>query len=373
MRMRSRGARSEHAVNRALGTGLVPRMRPDKMLRARALVRSRGLTPATAYALGAIRYPRQAAIIDELGTLTFTDIDRRTSVLALALQDVIVPDATVAVMCRNHRGLVEMTVACSKLGADILYLDPDAPASALTRRIRERDPALLVHDEEFAGVLDPLCRGRRRLLSWCQTPRPGLPISLQELMHTGVGGPRDSKHAERACTITLADPASLNTPTAGTTLPSSLRIPGTALSQIPLRTREHTLIAAPLSSKWGFLHLILGMRLASTLVLHRTFDPVRALDAIAEHSLTSVALSTEMLHEIAELPAATMHARRTDTLRVIALPASTIEWDMAMPAVRRFGEILYHLHGPSMVRVDAVLAEPCRHRPDAACRVPWWI
>jgi hypothetical protein len=39
--------------------------------------------------------------------------------------------AMVGIMCRNHRGIIEAILACSKVGADILYLDPDGTPSAL--------------------------------------------------------------------------------------------------------------------------------------------------------------------------------------------------------------------------------------------------
>ena len=57
------------------------------------------------YTASAIRYPDAISIIDELGSLTFDEVHRRTNALAHALSDDGVNEGDgVAIMCRNHRG-----------------------------------------------------------------------------------------------------------------------------------------------------------------------------------------------------------------------------------------------------------------------------
>ena len=52
-------------------------------------------------------------IVDELGTLTFSEVDTRTNALAHALSDAgIVEGDGVGIMCRNHRGFIEATSRC---------------------------------------------------------------------------------------------------------------------------------------------------------------------------------------------------------------------------------------------------------------------
>src|SRR5919205_2281051 len=99
--------------------GILHPGRPDRLVgSALALIRF-GATPAAGYAASALRYPDEPAVIDELGTLTFQDVDERSNALAHALrEDGIAHGDSVAVMCRNHRGWIEAVVACSKLGAD---------------------------------------------------------------------------------------------------------------------------------------------------------------------------------------------------------------------------------------------------------------
>ena len=59
----------------------------------------------------------ETMIVDELGTLTFSEVHTRTNALAHSLSDLgIVEGDGVGIMCRNHRGFVDAVVACSALG-----------------------------------------------------------------------------------------------------------------------------------------------------------------------------------------------------------------------------------------------------------------
>src|SRR5580704_6586902 len=107
-----------------LGTGMIRAERPDKALRALGTLRRWGSSSGAAYTVSAIRCPERVAIVDEKGTLTFGEVNARTNALARALRAQGIGEGDgVAIMCRNHRGYIEATVACSKLGASVLYLN----------------------------------------------------------------------------------------------------------------------------------------------------------------------------------------------------------------------------------------------------------
>ena len=75
---------------------------------ARRRARRWGPTPAAGYTAAAAAIPDESALIDELGTLTFSEVHERTNALAHALADEgIGPGDGVAIMCRNHRGLID--------------------------------------------------------------------------------------------------------------------------------------------------------------------------------------------------------------------------------------------------------------------------
>jgi fatty-acyl-CoA synthase len=342
-------------------------MRPDKHLRARSLVRRWGLTPAAAYGLAAIRSPDRVAIVDDRGPLTFLEVDRRTSALAYALCRAAVDGRdTVAIMCRNHRWFVEASVACSKLAANIVYLDPsDGPAS-VAEVVRREDPRVLVYDEEFSELLEPVGRGRKHFIAWCDPDRPARCPMLEELIarEGSLAAVRPSRGGMSA--VTLVDGSSGGEGLPARRLPNSLVVRGAAISKIPLRRGEVTVLAAPMFGKWGFLHFMLGLRLASTLVLPRGFDPVGVLEVAERHGASALAVLPETLRAIVELPEATSACYDLSALSVIAVQGPALASDLAIPAMSRFGDILYDLHGSSVVRLDG----DWERQPPAAQRPP---
>ena len=59
----------------------------------------------------------------------------------------------VAIMCRNHRGFVEASVAISKLGADLVYLNTGFAAPQLVDVSKREDVVALIYDSEFEDLL----------------------------------------------------------------------------------------------------------------------------------------------------------------------------------------------------------------------------
>jgi acyl-CoA synthetase (AMP-forming)/AMP-acid ligase II len=141
--------------------------RPDHIAQAlRALLRF-GPTPAGGYSASHHRYGSETAVIDERGTLTFAEIHRRSNALAHALAgDGVGEGDSVALMCRNHRGFIETVVACSKLGADVLFLNTAFSGPQLTDVAKRENPKAVVYDHEFADLIHEASRRRKRYVAW---------------------------------------------------------------------------------------------------------------------------------------------------------------------------------------------------------------
>ncbi len=71
-----------------------------------------------------------------------------------------------------------------------------------------------------------------------------------------------------------------------------------------------------------------------------------------------------MLAAIMALPAPTLAWYRTPALSVIALRASSLPGELAIPAMRRFGRVLYTRAGPAMITLHG--SEGAARRPLAA-------
>src|SRR5689334_17321895 len=156
-----------HTLVTLTRAGIVHPERPDHLWHtARALLKY-GTTPAAGYTAAARKFPDEPAIIDELGTLTFKDVDRRTNALANSLKaDGIEPGDGIAIMCRNHRGWIDAVVACSKLGAHALFLNTAFSGPQLTDVAKREKPKAVIFDHEFAEVLSDASRRRKRYIAW---------------------------------------------------------------------------------------------------------------------------------------------------------------------------------------------------------------
>ena len=109
-------------------------LRPDKYLRIAAAARREGATETLGFAIAARRCPQLPGLIDELGTLTWRELDERSDALAAALQTLPAgTPETIGIMCRNHRGFVEALVAVHRIGADVVLLNTSfaGPACAV--------------------------------------------------------------------------------------------------------------------------------------------------------------------------------------------------------------------------------------------------
>ena len=68
-------------------------------------------------------------------------------------------------MCRNHRGFVDASLGVAKLGADLLYLNTAFAGPQLVDVLERERPRVVIHDEEFGGLLDA-ADVEHRLIAW---------------------------------------------------------------------------------------------------------------------------------------------------------------------------------------------------------------
>ena len=150
-------------VRTLVDAGVLRPLRPDKLALTLRVLARWGASPAAGITTAAINHPDDPMIVDEAGTLTFAAVHRRSNALAraLAAQGVGEGDG-VAIMCRNHHGFIEATLAISKLGANGLYMNTAFAAPQLADVVEREQPVALIYDEEFAGLLGRRARRGRR-------------------------------------------------------------------------------------------------------------------------------------------------------------------------------------------------------------------
>jgi acyl-CoA synthetase (AMP-forming)/AMP-acid ligase II len=335
--------------------GVIRPQRPDTIVRTLLTLNRWGPTPAAGYATAAVRDPQQEAILDELGTLTFEAVHRRTNALAHSLSDAgILEGDDVAVMCRNHRGFIEATVALSKLGANALFLNTAFAKPQLTEVAQREKPVAIVFDQEFSELLEDAARRRKRFIAWHDEDEGPLEDpTLDELIESG--DPDEVVPPEEPGRAVILTSGTTGTPKgASRRQPETVEPAAALLSRIPLHARERTMIAAPLFHSWGFAHFTLGMLLSSTLVLRRKFDPEQTLATVAQYRCTALPLVPVMMQRIMELPEETRRKYDLSCLRVVPVSGSALPGELAERFMDEFGDVLYNLYGSTEVAWAAI-------------------
>jgi acyl-CoA synthetase (AMP-forming)/AMP-acid ligase II/carbon monoxide dehydrogenase subunit G len=353
-----------------IDAGVIRPMRPDRLWHVLRTLQKWGRSPAAGAISLAERYPDGTMIVDELGTLTYSEVDTRTNALAHALSDAgLVEGDGVGVMCRNHRGFIEATIALSKLGADALYLNTAFAGPQLNEVVQREKPKALIFDEEFYGLLEDAGHRRKRFVAWHDEPRVDDP-ALDELM--ADGDPSDVVPPEREGRAVILTSGTTGTPKgASRGNPETLDPVVSYLSKIPLKARDTVHIAAPLFHSWGFAHFSLGLILGMTYVLRRKFDPEACLAEVARSRADALAVVPVMMQRILELPEETIRKYDTSSLKVVAASGSALPGDLATRWMDGFGDNLYNLYGSTEV-AWATIATPAdmRAAPGTAGRPP---
>ncbi len=319
-----------------------------------------GTGPAGGFASLAARNPNGVGIIDDLGELTWGDLHRRSNSLARALAERGVGEGdSVAVMCRNHRGFVDASIAIAKLGADILYLNTSFAGPQLVDVLERERPGVVIHDEEFAPLLAK-ASVERRLIAWSDSGIDG--ETLESLVQ--AYDESDLHPPERHARIVILTSGTTGTPKGAPRKEAGIDAAVSLLSRMPLRAGWRTHIAAPLFHTWGFAHLALAMLLGSTVVLRRTFDPETALRTTQDLRCQSMVVIPVMLQRMLALDPEVLDGIRLPGLKVVASSGSALPATLAQAWMDRFGENLYNIYGSTEVAY-ASIATPEDLRADA--------
>ncbi len=350
--------------------GIIAPMRPDKLGRVALELVRWGASPAAGAASCAITHPDEPAIVDDAGALTFAEVHARSNALAHSLREQgVKPGSGLAIMCRNHRGFVEVSLAASKLGAKALYLNTAFAAPQLADVLERESPAALVYDDEFADLLSEGGHDVRRFVAWEEDGGSGDP-TLRELIESGDDSDL-SPPPEHGRFVILTSGTTGTPKGAQRSQPQGLGALASLLSKIPLRSRQTTVIAAPLFHSWGFTHWILSLPTTATIVLHRKFDPATTLRITAEHRARALVVVPVMMQRILDLPEEERRRHDLSALEVTAASGSALSGSLATRWMDECGDNIYNLYGSTEVAWATIATpEDLRAAPGTAGRPP---
>ena len=350
--------------------GLIRPIRPDKLGRIAERYLRLGASPALGSAANAISVPDRVAIIDEAGSLTWERTHRRSNALARALRDegVEMGDG-VAILCRNHRYFIEATMACAKLGAVALYLNTAFAGPQLADVLEREKPAALIYDQEFTDLLSGAAGSVRRFVGWEE--KEGTDETTLEQLISRSHGEDLEPPSEHGRYIILTSGTTGTPKGAQRSEPEGLGSLAALFSKIPRRYGETAMIAAPLFHSWGFLHFMLSLPTAATMVLRPKFDPEDTLRATAEHRARVLAVVPVMMQRILALPDEVKRRYDLSALEVTAASGSALPGDLATRWMDEFGDNLYNLYGSTEVAWATIATpEDMRAAPGTAGRPP---
>ena len=354
-----------------LGTGIVRPYSPAVLARmARALV-DWGTGPAGGFTALAIREPERVGLVDELGELTFRELHERSNALADTWKrnGVRAGDA-VAIMCRNHRGFVDASIAAAKVGADLVYLNTAFAGPQLVEVLERESPALVVHDQEFTGLLAK-AEGVDRVLAWVDddADRGDVPTLEQQIVE---GGPTDHRPPPKPSRIIILTSGTTGAPKGAPRSEAGIDSAVALLSRLPLRRGWRTHVAAPLFHTWGWAHWALAMLLGSTIVLRRKFDPAGCLTTVEEERCDSLVVIPVMLQRILQLPQDELDKHDLSRVKVVAASGSALPGDLGTTWMDQYGDTLYNIYGSTEVAYATVATpEDLRAAPGTAGKPPW--
>jgi len=314
-----------------------------------------------AVSVAAIRGGGRIGLVDELGSLSFRELDRRSNALANGWRERgLEPGESVTILARNHRGFVDAVFAAAKCGARIELLNTDFVGPQIRRVAAREGTDLLVYDDEYAKVLKDVKPKRGCWRAWSASaggdtldalidsyptsapPKPG--VSPRIVIPASAGNRNGTARSERRRWHEL----------------------GGLLSKVPLRAREVTECCAPIGGALGFAQAMLAVSLGSTLVLRRRFDPAATLDSLDRNQATALIAAPVMLQRMLDLGEDARAELDLGPLRVVLVAGSQLGAELCRRSVEAFGPILYTLYG-STETVYATIATPADLAVEPAC------
>ncbi len=280
-------------------SGLV---RPESPHRLAQMVRAferHGLL-AAAVSIGAIRHGERTALIDERGELTYRELHRRSNALANAWRERgLQPGEGVAILVRNHRGLLDAVFAAAKCGARIVLLNTSFAGPQIREVAGREGTDLLVYDEEYGQMLEGIDPPRGRWRAWTDDPGEPAPDTLEALI--AAASPDAPPKVGVSPRVVILTSGTTGTPKgAPRREPHSLALVGGVLSRVPFRAGEVTELCVPMFHAFGFANMLLALALGSTIVVRRRFDPEVTLDSLVQHRATAMIVVPVMLQRLLE-------------------------------------------------------------------------
>jgi long-chain acyl-CoA synthetase len=311
---------------------------------------AQGLTEPAARSLeywAAVRADRPA-LFEGTASLTYRDWNEYADMLAdgfvsrgLGLDDVI------AVRCRNRIEWAVIAMACAKIEARLLPLDPDMPPSLMRERlIASRASAFIIGDTSPARISAALDGLDLRLRTSMDGAAPGF-FNFWDLFPP-VSQPRFGRIQPSILAWTAGEKAR------AVGLPRRRNAPA-AISKPPVPDDGVSLITVPLHRTWGSTQFWSALTAGRSIAVMRCFNAAEALEAIAKRGVTHWGAFPESFAELHRLGLNAIRAADTTTLKELVVGGSPVPLMLKAWLATTFGPIVSEAYGSTETGVIATL------------------
>ncbi|QZH62123.1 acyl-CoA ligase FadD12 [Mycolicibacterium farcinogenes] len=347
--------------------GIITAMRPDKYLRIASAMARENMSVTSGFAASAQRCPNRPGLVDELGTLTWQQVDQQADALATGLQALPAgAPKVVGIMARNHRGFVLSLIAANRIGADVLLLNTSFAAPALAEVVNRESVDAVIYDEEFTDTAALALSdrpGAARIVAWTDTHAHDLTVAKLVEQHRG----EEPRRASEKSKVILLTSGTTGTPKGAKHSGGGPEVLKAILDRTPWHTEERVVIVAPMFHAWGFSQLAFAASMACTIVTRRKFDPEATLELVDRHRAKGLCVVPVMFDRIMDLPENVLNRYDGRTLRFAAASGSRMRPDVVTAFMDRFGDIIYNNYNATEAGMIAT-ATPAdlRAAPDTA-------
>jgi acyl-CoA synthetase (AMP-forming)/AMP-acid ligase II len=353
-----------------VAAGVIAPLRPDKYLRIMAAAQREGLSVTSGFAMSAQRCPNRPALIDELGTLTFAEIDRRSDALAAGLQALDGGARTVGIMCRNHRWFVEALIAATRIGANVLLLNTSFAGPALAEVVNREGVDAVIYDEEFSATVDRALADRpdaARIVAWTDRTDEALETVATVEQLIAAHEHQHPTKSESSGKLILLTSGTTGTPKGAKHSGGGVNELRAILARTPWRTEKTVVVVAPMFHAWGFSQLVFAASMACTVVTRRKFDPEATLEMIDHHQAYGLCVVPVMFDRIMDLPDEVRQRYSGRSLRFACASGSRMRPDVVVKFMDEFGDVIYNNYNATEAGMIAT-ATPAdlRAAPDTA-------
>ncbi|OXS77501.1 AMP-binding protein [Domibacillus enclensis] len=300
-----------------------------------AAVRKEGVNVMLLLHVAARLFGDKPALTDDWETVDYRQLFTRSRTLSIHFSHVykMKKGQKIGFLCRNHLSFVTALFAASRIGADLYLLNPDAGKNRLKEMMQHHAFDVLVHDEEFAPLLNAFS------ISACKKFIRSSTLQNAIADENGIL-PRSSSGR-----IVLLTGGTTGKPKEAVHRPSILAYISpffTLVQRLELHHRQTAFVATPLFHGYGIGMLLSMIALGKKVVISSDFKADKACTIIKKQRIDVVSVVPLMVHKMLDC-----RVQDLQSLVCIASGGAELNPKLVQSVSDQLGMILYNLYGTS--------------------------